>query len=223
MGRFFDVDAPIWAWMSEIGDLMILSFLWFLSCLGIVTIGAATTAVHYVLGKKVRKEPNYVFRDYIKSFKENFKQSLPLTVFFDFTLVSAFLYGMLVFDANATGNAKEMAFILPLAVVFAFEVISFFGYLWALLARFNMKTKQLMMTSFVLMHKHLLTTFVLLCVYVMMALLIFKMPYLMLVAPACIMFASSYLLQGIFNRYLISSSENQHINEEDAHTTGETL
>ena len=202
MGNFFNVDAPIWTWMSEIGDLMILSFLWFISCLGIVTIGAATTALHYVLGKKVRKEPTYVFKDYIKSFKENFKQSLPLSIFFDFTLVSAFLYGMLVFNANITGNEKSMAWILPIAIVFIFEMVSFFSYLWAILARFNMKSKQLMLTSFVLLHKHLLTTILIICIYGVMALLILKMPYLVLVAPACIIFAISYLLQNIFNRYI---------------------
>ena len=55
MSKLFDLDAPIWVWMNEVADIIILSMLWWISCCGIITIGASTTAVFYVLGKKVRK------------------------------------------------------------------------------------------------------------------------------------------------------------------------
>ena len=44
-----------------LSDMAILSILWLIGCLPILTIGASTTALLYVAGKKVgRKEPKIV-------------------------------------------------------------------------------------------------------------------------------------------------------------------
>jgi len=57
------------------GDLMLLNLLTAVLCLPVITAGAAITALHYVNLKMVRGEEGYIFRDYMKSFKQNFKQA----------------------------------------------------------------------------------------------------------------------------------------------------
>lgn len=203
MGSLFDLDAPIWVWMSEVADVIILTMLWWICCIPIVTIGDATTAFFYVMGKKVRKENTYVAKDFFKSFKQNFKQSLPITIIMLITFVSASLYGFMTFEGLLL-QATSLKWIIPVTTIFVFEVVNIFTYLWALLSRFDMKTKVLVKTALVLTHKHLLTTVANTLVFVITGYLVFRLPFLIVFAPGIVITLSSFLMQNLFSRYITS-------------------
>lgn len=74
MGSLFNLDNPIWRFMGKLVDVFILTLLWAVCCIPIITIGPASTAVYYVTLKLVRDEESYTVRSFFKSFKENFKQ-----------------------------------------------------------------------------------------------------------------------------------------------------
>jgi uncharacterized membrane protein YesL len=61
--------------MNRLVDVIILSLLTLLCCLPIVTIGAAFTALYYVLLKMVRDTDTGIVRTYFKGFKDNFFKS----------------------------------------------------------------------------------------------------------------------------------------------------
>lgn len=203
MGGLFNLDAPIWVWMSEVADIIILTFLWWLCCIPVVTIGVSTTAFFYVMGKKVRKENTYVVKDFFKSFKQNFKQSILLTIVMLIACVSAGLYAFMTIEGLLL-QAASLKWIIPVTVIFIFEVVNIFTYLWALLSRFDMKTKVLVKTALVLTHKHLLTTIANTLVFVITGYLIFKMPVLFVFAPGIIVALSSFLMQNLFAHYITS-------------------
>jgi uncharacterized membrane protein YesL len=73
MGSWFNIDSPAMVFLSRMADMMLLNLLVMLLCLPIITIGPALTALHYVLLKMARKEEGYLFRPFLKSFKDNFK------------------------------------------------------------------------------------------------------------------------------------------------------
>lgn len=217
MGSLFNLDAPIWVWMSEVADVIILTFLWWLCCIPIVTIGASTTAFFYVMGKKVRKENTYVVRDFFKSFKQNFKQSLLITIIMLIALVSASLYAFMTIEGLLL-QATSLKWIIPITVIFIFEVVNIFTYLWAILSRFDMKTKVLVKTALVLTHKHLITTIANTFVFVITGYLIFRLPFLLVFAPGIIVTLSSFLMQNLFSRYI--TSDMPKTPEEAAHLEG---
>ena len=66
MNGFFDLDGPFYKWGTEVADIIILSLLWLICALPIVTIGASTTALFYVYGKKIRGEDPYIFKSFFK-------------------------------------------------------------------------------------------------------------------------------------------------------------
>lgn len=208
MSGFFDLDAPIWAWMNEVADVIILSLLWWICSCGIITIGASTTAVFYVLGKKVRKEQTYVVADFFKSFKQNFKQSIPLTIVYVVAATSCILYGILVIDGILNPEHSSMLkFVIPLAILIVFEFLNYSTYLWAVLSRFDMKTRVLCKTSFVMTHKHLLTTLLNTALYGLAVVLILRFPFLIVVAPGLIILGQSFLMQNLFSHYITSDEE----------------
>jgi len=80
MGHFFSVDGPLMACLIKIRDWMFLSVLWLVCSVPVITLGASTAALYYCTLKMARKEEISVFKCFFKSFKENFKQSVTLTL-----------------------------------------------------------------------------------------------------------------------------------------------
>lgn len=76
--KFFSVDGGLYKFMSRLWDMIKLNFLWILFSLPIVTIGAATVAAYSVTLKMVDESEGYIGRQFIKAFKENWKQGIPL-------------------------------------------------------------------------------------------------------------------------------------------------
>lgn len=210
MSSLFDLDAPIWVFMGEVADIIILALLWWVCCMGVVTIGASTTALYYVLGKKARKETTYVAKDFFKSFGQNFKQSVPMSILISIGFVSFILYCSFIvqglFIPEYSGSLK---IVVPVTIVFAFELFNFTAYLWALLSRFNMKTKALMKTALIMMHRHLLTTLANTGIIIVVGYFVFRVPFAIVVAPSVIVWAQSYMIQSRFTMYIEEAQQEE--------------
>ena len=48
MKNLFHVENPVWVFMGKLVDMLILSGLWVICSLPVVTIGASTAALYYV-------------------------------------------------------------------------------------------------------------------------------------------------------------------------------
>lgn len=210
MSNIFNLDAPIWVFMGEVADIIILALLWWVCCLGIVTIGASTTALYYVLGKKARKETTYVAKDFFKSFRQNFRQSVPLSILVSIGFVSFILYCSLIIEGIfVEAYSSSLKFIIPITIVFAFELFNFTAYLWALLSRFDMKSKALMKTAFIMTHRHLLTTLGNLGVIGAVVFCVIKFPFAIVVAPSVIIWGQSFMIQNRFTTYIEEAAKEE--------------
>lgn len=69
----FNLDSPLMQGLGKIADLFILNVLFIVSCIPIITIGPALTALYTITLKAARNEESYIFRGYLKAFKDNFK------------------------------------------------------------------------------------------------------------------------------------------------------
>ncbi|MDF2594212.1 MAG: hypothetical protein K0R69_553 [Clostridia bacterium] len=216
MSNFFDLDAPLWAWLTEVADIMMLSIYWWICSIPIITIGASTTSLFYVLGKKIRKEPVYVTKDYFNSFKDNFKQSIPISILLIIAWISCILYFLLGLDGILTQNVTGMMkIIIPLAIVFIFETIHISIYVCAVFSRFNMKTYTIFTTAFVLAHRHILTTLINTLILYVGFMLFLKAPFLVLVMPGIVVGMMSFLIQRIFTKYIETQNESENILAEE--------
>ena len=106
MSALFNLDNPFWRFMSKLGDMIMLTVVWLVCCIPIVTIGPATTAMYYVMLKLVRDLEGSVFKQYFKSFKENLKQGMIIGVIM--TLLGAILLFDLTFYKDATGQIASL-------------------------------------------------------------------------------------------------------------------
>lgn len=85
----FSPDSILMRGLNLIANIIILHFIWLLFSLPIFTIGTSTTALYYTTMKLIRTGEGYLFQNFLKSFKENFKQS---TIIWLVMIVVGFLF-----------------------------------------------------------------------------------------------------------------------------------
>ena len=117
MKNFFSMDAPLFRILSTLYDLIILNLLTALGCLPVVTIGASLTAMHFVLIAMVRDEEPDIARSFLRSFRENFRQSTLVWGFYLLTFVLCFpLFRSGSGVLNAVPGIVLILLYLPLSV-----------------------------------------------------------------------------------------------------------
>lgn len=82
MKKLFDIDGSVMVFLSRVMDMVILSLLWLVCSIPVITIGSATAALYYVTLKMVRGEEPGICSSFFHSFKNNLKQGVVLTLIF---------------------------------------------------------------------------------------------------------------------------------------------
>lgn len=75
--KIFGTDGMIDKIITGLGSMLKINFLWMLFSLPIVTLGGATIAAFDVAMQMAAGEEGYVARDFVASFKKNFKTGIP--------------------------------------------------------------------------------------------------------------------------------------------------
>ncbi len=148
----FDLDKPLGKLLADVCDLIVLFMFWLMGCLPILTIVTSSTALMTVCGKKVRREEIHLYQDFIKSYKQNFKSSLPLVFILGIFWFSSLFYLMLGWSAITQKTSLAWIFIL----VIAFELIALSAYILLLFSRFQTSTIQLIKNAVLFTHGYLL-------------------------------------------------------------------
>ncbi len=140
--------------LSKLGDMFILNFIYVLSCIPIITIGASTTALYYTTLKMAENNESYVWRDYWKAFKSNLKQAtvIWLIVFAGWAVVALdFLI--------AGGLSMQLGTIVAIGVVVVAVFLGILGlYVFPLLARFDNTVVRTMKNAVMIAIRHLPST-----------------------------------------------------------------
>ena len=96
MKALFSPDSKFMCLMSRVGDLMVLNLLFLVTCIPIVTIGAAATSLYTICFRFGTDREGRMFRTYFQTFRAEFKQGtllwLMLLLFGCMTALDAYLF-----------------------------------------------------------------------------------------------------------------------------------
>ena len=138
MDKFFNTDNKFFNIVSRIVDTFVLTFLWFLCSLPILTIGTSGAAFYYAFQKSVREKRGYAWQNFFRSFKSNFKQTVIVW------LIMLALYGILALDyLILSALAEEVAMaktLINIIMIILMLVTLWCLYLFPYIARFENKT-----------------------------------------------------------------------------------
>lgn len=201
--NLFSMDGKYSKAMNWLWNVLLLSILWLLCCLPIITIGASSTAAYYTAAKVIRHKQGSVFSSFFSSFRSNFLQSVPLTVFFLVVFAVVLLECLLIISDES----------IPVQILYLFyglalTVYAFSLYLWACFSRFSKTVFSYIGMSMILVFRHLLTTVLLLLLHGVTIAAVFYMPWGILVFPGVCLFLETYLMEKILLHYSPVVSED---------------
>lgn len=165
----FNYDNILIKMLNRLGDVLILSLTFVLFSLPIVTIGASITALYYTAMKSLTLEDGYIFKFFVKSFKENLKQS---TIIWLISLGVLTILGVDVwFWVNqwkrfGTEAARPM---IVVSVVLLSLAVMIVLYVFPLQAKFENKIKIQFRNAFLLAIKYFPTTILMVAILAVVA------------------------------------------------------
>lgn len=206
LNGLFSMDGPIYKFGTIVYDLFILNVLWFIFSIPIVTAGAATTALFYAAGKRVRNEDGYLFRDFWRSFKMNFKQS---TIVWIIQLILFWVVATNIRNIHILGGMAP--YMLPLQFVIAIELFIISIYVFPLIARFHITLPNIFKTAFLMANKHFVTT--ILCIAAAAGILfaVYYWGFFILFAMSAYAYWISYMIDRIFKKYIPKDVQEEKI------------
>ena len=221
MSRFFNMESPVFQFLSRLADLMILNVIFLITCIPIVTIGAAWTSLSYMTMKMIRNEESYIVRGYFKSFKQNFKQS---TIMWLIVLVAGFVlymdYRIMSVMTDVPGHN------IILIGIYAVTLLSLFvlQYLFPLVAKFYNSTKNMFRNALLMSIRHLPFTVIMTVIFVGSGIVTFingyTITYGLLIwimgGFAIVSLTNSWFMVRIFDKYIPEATEEKEEEAEEA-------
>lgn len=199
MDKIFDLDNPFFRFIGKLVDVVFLNLLWVIFSLPIVTIGASTTAMYYVTLKLVRDRESYIFKSFLKAFKENFKQS---TIIWMILLAALTILGTdiyVVYGMDASYAKILLALFVGVSVLALFVLI----YIFPLQAQFANPVKQTFKNALFIAIRHLPWTILLTIITVAGGLLIYIFAVIaVLFGFGLLAFINSYIFNKVFLKYI---------------------
>lgn len=207
-GGFFSDFSGFYYYTQKICDLMIVSILWLVGCLPVLTAGASFTALYDAASSSIRRDISSVSKRFWTSFKRNWKASIP--IFFCCALaIFLLLFGY--------GFARERIPGLPglffqmLYLFCALLAIACANYAIAALSRFDMPVGWILKLALYLTFRHLPRTVLLILLFLAAYFLLMLNMLLLVIVPG---------IYALLASMVIDPALNQHMPESDAEHGG---
>ncbi len=210
MRNLFAADSRFMMVLSRFVDIVVLSFLFLICCIPVVTLGAAWSALYYSGVKGVRYGFGYAWKEFFHSLKDNIVTGLltwilmgGVEAFLIFSIAMVTLYFKGAVGAVLIGCYMAL-FLLILAVMV---------YVFPILSRFTVKTGQLLKMSLIVSVVHAKQTILLVLLVITFAALMVVgwtlCPIFLFVAPGAFVLISSYILEPILAEYTTAEQEDR--------------
>lgn len=184
---------------EKIADAVILSLLWLLFCIPVVTVVPSSAALYYSVVKNLRRGRGKLFAVFWKSFRGNLKQGIGINI-----LIC--VYGMitvswLLFAEQFTVTSFQGMLYKTVARSFLLFGVFSQVYLCPVLSRFKGTVKTILMGTVYMSYRYLFTS---LCAVAMLAVLLYAVyvfPLGIMFAPALYMYLLSFLVERNLKKY----------------------
>lgn len=82
MKQLFHADGPVFSFLDTLGQLILLSGLWVLGCMPVITFGTSNTALYYAVIKSVRRGQGSAVSEFLRYYQRNMKIGIGISVSF---------------------------------------------------------------------------------------------------------------------------------------------
>lgn len=208
MLNFLSPNSTLSRWLVFLLDAALISIAWAVCCVPVVTVGAATSAVHRVAQNWVRDRADCDLKHYFEAFRENFKGGTAVWLILLVPLAVILFNAYAVWIALAdTGAASKWLILISFVVWMAAAVYAF-----ALQATFENTPVRTVLNALRIGASHLPVTLLLIVLFAFALFCTLVFPFgAFLYVPFCIFFSARFtwnVFQKVVNRSDVIKEEN---------------
>lgn len=207
MRGIFDVDGKFFQVTSKIVDLVLLSLLWLIGCLPIVTIVTSTSSMYHTVVKCIRFDRGSCWGDFREAYKKNLKQGIGLTLLFGGVgAVIGFLdYQIFVVSQNRSSLFFALAFgMLLVSFVYLLNVL----WIIPVFSRFSNTFGNILKLNYVIAVRHIPRSLLLFALMAAVVILLLASNELIFIAPALVCLVSSYAFENALHKFMPEQNED---------------
>lgn len=199
-GSIFNPENKFWQTLDHLADLLILSLLWLLCSLPLVTAGAATTALYDAAAHCLHGPEPMPWKRFVQTFRrELLPASLVTVVWGAVLLMLVYALQMTAAAASAGTSAAWAALIFCLVVMIL--PVGAACWMFPLLSRFTFRPVDLMLTSLRLALGRLPRTLGLVLILAVSIFLIRLLLFPVILLPGIAAWLFAALLEPVFHQY----------------------
>lgn len=205
MERFFGLDSLLSRILTVLANTIVLSLLWIIGCIPMITIGTSTTAAYYASMHALDGD-KAILKNYIKSFKLNLKQS---------TVLEGILGVPMIVLVGGIYIVYSMGSMIPTGFAAAYGVLAFglfavCSYAFPILSYFHFPTGVLLKNAALIALANTGWTFVIIFVNLLPMLIpalrmdwaLMILPLLITLVPGGVIESNSMIFKRIFPQYV---------------------
>ena len=207
MNSIFKLDGPVFTILNKFCDILILSILWMLFSLPVVTLGASSAALYHSVHKVLLNGEGYVFSTFWNSFRTNLKQGVLLTLI----LIPLAIFVVISwFFSDGVGRTHILGIIyFAVSILCALLFLILLTTIFPLLSRFYMTIPNLLKATIALGITRIGFTLMLIVIFLMCASAFLVAPVTGFVLPACFAMAAERILEPGFKKLADASQTNE--------------
>ena len=202
-----NLNSPFFRLITNIGNLILVSILWIIGCIPIVTIGASTAALYYTCVKVIRHGRGYLFSSFLQSYRSNLKQGIVVTLLG--ILISFVLYMDFRYITALDAAPQYLVAIYQICMTFFASLLI---YLVATMSRFSVSFFQtgrrccisffqLLKLSVFMMIRHFYYTIVMLVLLITVIILMMAVPFSVFFLPGIYILLTSLIMEKVLQKY----------------------
>lgn len=201
------LDSPFFRIITNFGNIIIISILWVIGCLPVITITASTSALYHTCVKVILHGRGYVIKEFIHSYSGNLKQGCLIT------FLSLIIVYILYMNYTYISHFEQVPFYLVL--MYRCSLLFFCGillYIIPNLSRFRVSFLMLLKLSLFMMIRHFYLTFIMMILLIAVVILILSIPVTLLFLPGLYMILKSLVMETILKKYMPRSEDGSDEN-----------
>lgn len=200
MKRLLDIDGPFLDFLEKVGQLIVVSGMWLLGCIPIVTICTSNAALYYAVYKSLRLGEGSAVKNFLKSYRENLLLGSAITL-----TLGAAGFVMLKLAAMLQNSGYPVG-VLEIGCLFVVFLLIYIG---PVLSRFRIGYVRTLKLTFVmsLQYAHYTLIFVL-GLGIVAVLQFFVLPFpTVFIVPGLWCLATSFLMEKVLQSYTAKKSD----------------
>lgn len=196
--KVFSNESKFARFMNKLADILCIGILWIVCSIPIITAGASATAAYYAMAKSVRHNEGRPTKEFFRSFRMNFGQTVLLTI--PLLLIVITLIIDMIFLWGNENKINDAIFMVLLLV--AVVVVSLIVYVFPLLSRFDKGSFELIKMGLYICFKYLPMTIGILAMIFFACIGVYLMPWAILVIPGVYLYALTFPMEWILKKFM---------------------